>query len=163
MKKLLCLLLFVPLIGCTQKTNIKPVTRNISFTAEMAYYNEYYEMSVNIGSSGDMSVSVLQPRELEGLVFNITNGKTTAEYSGIKIDTNDTYKTAAANFIFSVFKAEKQEVFKNNNRFFTKGKCDGGEYKMYISEAGLPLKILDSADRFEILIKNLTINKEKEP
>ena len=163
MKKLLCLLLFIPLIGCAQKTNIKPVTRNISFITEMTYYNEYYEMAVNINGSGDMSISILQPKELEGLVFNITNGKTTAEFSGIKINTNDNYKTAAVNFIYSVLKTEKQEVFKSDNHFFTKGKCDGGEYKMYISEAGLPLKILDSGARFEIIIKNLTINKEKEP
>ena len=163
MKKLLCLLLFIPLIGCAQKTNIKPVTRNISFSAEMSYYNEYYEMAVDINNSGDMSVSILQPKELEGLIFNIKDGKTTAEFSGIRINTDNNYKTAAVNFIYSVFKAEEQTVFENDNRFFTKGICDGGEYKMYISEAGLPLQILDSTNRFEVIVKNLKINKEKEP
>ena len=163
MKKLLCLLLFVPLIGCAQKTDIKPVTRNISFSAEMTYYNEYYEMAVDIKGNGDMSVSILQPKELEGLIFNIIDGKTTAEFSGIKINTDDNYKTAAINFISSVFKAEEQTVFENDNRFFTKGICDGGEYKMYISEAGLPLQIVDGGNRFEIIIKNLKIKKEKEP
>jgi hypothetical protein len=29
---------------------------------------------------------------------------------------------------------------------------------MYLSGAGLPLKIEDSADRFEIIIKNIKIN-----
>ncbi len=129
----------------------------------MTYYNEYYEMMVDINGSGDISVSILQPKELEGLIFNIKDGKATAEFNGIKINTDDDYKTAAVNFIYSVFKMEEQAVFANGNRFFTKGVCDGGEYKMYISEAGLPLKILDSAERFEIIIKNLKINKEKEP
>ncbi len=163
MKKILCLIFIMLLVGCTQKTNVKPITRNISFTAEMTYYNEYYEMAVDIKKDGDMTVSMLHPEELQGLNFCIENGKTTAEYDGIKMEADDSYKTAATGFIYSVFKTEEQPVFKNDNRFFTKGACDGGEYKMYISEAGLPLKICDSADRFEIIIKNLKINKEKEP
>lgn len=129
----------------------------------MSYYNEYYEMDVDIKENGKMLVSILQPKELEGLVFTIKNGETTAEFSGIKIDTADNYKAAAVNFIYSVFKTEEQTVFENDKRFFTKGNCDGGEYKMYISEAGLPLKISDSADRFEIIVKNVKLNKEKEP
>lgn len=129
----------------------------------MTYYNEYYEMAVDIKKNGDINVSMLHPEELQGLNFSITDGKTVAEYSGIKLEANDGYKTAAIGFIYSVFKAEEQAVFENDNRFFTKGVCDGGEYKMYISEAGLPLEISDSADRFKIITKNLKINKEKEP
>ena len=129
----------------------------------MTYFNEYYEIATNIKNSGDATFSILHPEELKGLTFNINNGNLTAEFNGIKIETDENYKATAVNFIYSAFKSQNQKVVENSNRFFTKGACDGGEYKMYISEAGLPLKITDSANRFEIIIKNLTLNKEKEP
>ncbi len=163
MKKLFCVAMCLFLAGCSTSTDIKPVTRGISFTAEMTYYNEYYEMSVDIKHNGNAVISLTHPEELQGLVFNVTNSSLTADFSGIKIETDDSYKTAAVNFLYSAFKKEEQKVYKNDNRFFTKGECDGGEYTMYIAETGLPLKICDSADRFEIIIKNLKLNKEKEP
>ncbi|MBO5089651.1 MAG: hypothetical protein J6C27_01900 [Clostridia bacterium] len=163
MKKILCIISLVLLVGCNAESNIKPVTRNISFTAEMTYYNEYYEMAAEIYNNGDAKISLTHPEELSGLTFNIKNNDVIAEFNGIKIETDDSYKTAAVNFLYSAFKAENQKVNENNDRFFTKGKCDGGEYTMYISGTGLPLKICDSADRFEIIIKNLTIQKEKQP
>ncbi len=163
MKKFLCIALLFLLVGCTAKSNIKPVTRNITFTAEMTYYNEYYEMSVEILKNGNAKISLTHPEELNGLTFNIKNNSLEGEFNGIKIETGDSFKTAAVNFIYAAFKDENQTVYKNDNRFFTKGKCDGGEYTMYLSGAGLPLKICDSADRFEIIIKNTTIHKEKQP
>lgn len=163
MKKLLCFTLLLMLAGCTAATDVKPITRNITFTAEMTYFNEYYEMSVDIKNNGDTNISLTHPDELKGLVFNIINGKTTAEFGGIKIESDDSYKTAAVNFLYSAFEKENQKVYENDDRFFIKGECDGGEYTMYISETGLPLKICDSSDRFEIIIKNLTLQKEKEP
>lgn len=163
MKKFLCLILLIPLIGCAQKTNIKPVTRNISFTAEMTYFNEYYEMAVDIKANGDTTFSMQHPEELKGLIFNVKDDNLTAEFSGIKIETDNNYKAAAVNFLYSAFKTQEYTVYENDNRFFVKGDCDVGEYKMYISGAGLPIKITDNANRFEIVIKNLKINKEKEP
>lgn len=162
MKKIICCIFVLILTGCAQKTDITPVIRNIAFTAEMTYYNEYYEIAVSIDKKGALTGAMLHPSELEGLVFTVQNGQTTAEFDGIKI-TTDSYKTAAISFLYSAFKTEKTKVYKNENRFFIKGDCEGGEYTMYISEGGLPLKICDSADRFEIIIKNLKINKEKEP
>ncbi len=163
MKKFLCVILPLLLVGCAAESDIKPVTRNISFTAEMTYFNEYYEMVAEVDENGDAKISLTHPEELSGLTFNIKNGDLIAEFNGIKIEADDSYKTAAVNFLYSAFKAEEPKVYKNNNRFFTKGKCDGGEYTMYISGTGLPLKICDSADRFEIVIKNATIQKEKQP
>ncbi len=163
MKKFLCIISLFLLAGCTAESNIKPVTRNITFTAEMTYYNEYYEMAVEIYTNGDAKISLTHPEELKGLTFNIKNGGLSAEFDGIKIETDDSYKTAAVNFLYSAFKNEEQKVYKNDDRFFTKGKCDSGEYTMYISGTGLPLKICDSADRFEIIIKNITMQKEKQP
>lgn len=129
----------------------------------MTYFNEYYEIAVDIKANGDATFSLQHPKELKGLTFFINDGNLTAEFTGIKIETDDNYKTTAVNFIYSAFEMQEQTVYENDDRFFTKGKCDGGEYKMYISEAGLPLSITDNIGRFEVIIKNIKINKEKEP
>ena len=124
----------------------------------MTYYNEYYEIAVDIDKSGNITASMQHPSELKGLIFTVQDGQITAEFDGIKISIDDSYKTAAISFIYSVFKNQRPEVYKNENRLFTKGDCDGGQFTMYISGAGLPLEIKDSANRFEIIIKNLKIN-----
>lgn len=149
------------LVGCSNTANIKPVNRNISFTAEMTYYNEYYEMMVEIDESGNTTIKITHPDEIKNLVFEFKDGKVTSLFNGIECDVSDSYKTTAVNFIYTAFHNEKQIVYKNKDRIFAKGKCDGGEYTLYLTEAGLPLKICDSLNRFEIIINNLTINKEK--
>ena len=48
------ILLALALCGCSgKKTDISPVTRGISFTAELTYYNECYLAEVKIAESGE--------------------------------------------------------------------------------------------------------------
>ena len=129
----------------------------------MTYYNEYYEMLVDISDDGAAEIVVTQPEELNGFRFKIVNDKLECEFEGIKFDVNNDQKASAVNFLLLPFKEQNPSVYKNDNQFFMKGKCDGGEYIMYITESGLPLKIFDSSKRFEITIKNLKVKKEKEP
>lgn len=163
MKKILCVVFMLLLVGCVDTVDVKPVTQNISFTAEMTYYNEYYEMTVDISDSGNADITVTHPKELDGLRFVIEDGTLHCEFEGLRLDVNDNHKTAAVNFLYAPFFDSNQRVYKKDSEFFVKGGCDGGEYIMYITESGLPLKLCDSADRFEVIIKNLKVKKEKEP
>ncbi len=161
MKKILCVIFMFLLVGCTSTAKVKPITRGLSFTAEMTYYNEYYEMAIDIAKDGNTKIMLTQPEELADLVFEFKDGKVTTTFKGINCEMDDSYKTAAVGFIISAFKNQEQTVYKNKNQFYTNGKCDGGEYTLYIAETGLPLKICDSNNRFEIIIKNATLHKEK--
>lgn len=151
------------LVGCSSGTDIEPVLRNISFTAEMSYYNENYEMAVEIFKDGEAVIELTYPEELKGLKFKIKNEELTSEYNGITFEDKNNFKTLAAELLYLPFKNEKQKVYNEDDCFFIKGKCNGGEYIMYVTEAGLPLEISDNLERFKIIIKNLTIIKEKEP
>ena len=162
MKKILCFTLMLLLVGCSGSTDIKPVLRNIIFTAEMTYYNEFYEMEVDISKTGDAVIEVTYPEELKGLKFVSKNGEFTSEYNGIAFESNN-YNAMAAKILYLPFSNKTQGVYEKDNVLYIKGECDGGEYTMQVTEAGLPLKISDSAERFEIIIKNLTIKNEKEP
>ena len=157
MKKLLCIFSLLLLVGCTKSAEIKPITRNISFTGEMTYYNEYYELSCEIDQSGNMEIGFTQPEELNALNFKIENGEIKSEFKGISYDFSDPHKTAFIDFIYTVFKADSPTVYEKDDEFFIKGSYDGGEYKMFLGASGLPIKITDSSGRFQIIIKNTTI------
>lgn len=150
------------LSGCSGNTDVKPVLQNLTFTAEMSYYNEFYEMEANISKTGNAVIEVIYPEELKGLKFVIKNGEFISEYNGIAFECNN-YNAMAAEILYLPFSKKEQSVYEKDGAFYIRGECNGGEYTMQVTEAGLPLKINDSADRFEIVIKNLTIKKEKEP
>ncbi len=163
MKKILLLIFVLTLCGCSSTAKVKPVTRGLTFTAEITYYNEYYECDVEINQTDQMKISLTYPEDLNGLVFTQKNNKIITEFKGIKCETVDSYSQTAINYIFKAFENETQKAYKNGEKLYTKGSLGDGEYTMYITEAGLPLKICDSLQRFEITIKNLTLHKEKQP
>lgn len=157
MKKLLSIFSLLLLVGCTTASEVKPVNRNVSFTCEMTYYNEYYELSCEIDENGNMEIGFIQPKELSDLTFKIENGEIKSEFKGISFDFSDPHKTAFIDFIYTVFKADNPAVYEKDDEFFIKGNYDGGEFKMFLGASGLPIKIIDSSGRFQILIKNPTI------
>ncbi len=157
MKKLLCVFSLLLLVGCAQSTNIKPVTRSLSFIGEMTYYNEYYEINADIDKQGKMTVKFTHPEELKDLTFTMIDDTVTCEFQGITYQYDDEHKSAALSFVYNAFCEENPQVYEKDNQFFTKGNFNDNEYKMFIGQTGLPLKIVDSAARFEILIKNATI------
>ncbi len=157
MKKLLCIISLLLLVGCANVTKIKPITRGISFVGEMKYYNEYYELSVDIDKNGEMKIKIDEPTELGDLVFTFKDDEMSVSFKGISHEFGDTYKTEALNLIYKAFKEESPDVYEKNDEFFITGEYAGNEYKMFIGESGLPLKITNKGEKFEILIKNPTI------
>ncbi len=157
MKKILCLLFVFVLVGCSKTATVSPVTRNLSFEAEIKYYNESYEISANIDKNGKISIVFIHPDELKSTEFTITDGVTTAEIGGLSYDYSDSKNANIFNFIYEIFKDENPRVYKADNIFFIKGQFDGFEYKLFVGASGLPLSIADQSGRFEILFKNPTI------
>lgn len=160
MKKLLCIFSLLLLVGCTNASTIKPVTRNLTFTAELTYYNEFYEISGEINQNGKMTLKILQPDDLKDITFTVTNGNIKADFKGLSYNLNSPNQTNAISFIYNAFKDEAPKVYENNNEFFIKGQFDNFEYKMFIGQSGLPLEIIDSSGRFNVIFKNPGIKKE---
>lgn len=160
MKKLLCIFLLFLLVGCTNPSTIKPITRNLTFSADLTYYNEFYEISGEINQNGKMTLKILQPEDLKDITFTVTDGNIKADFKGISYDFNSPHQTDAISFIYNAFKEEAQKVYENDNEIFLKGDFDNFEYKMFIGQSGLPLKIIDSSGRFNVIFKNPGIKKE---
>ena len=75
----LLILITLTLGGCSgKKTDISPVTRGISFTARLTYYNECYEAEVKIAESGAANFQITSPDTIKGLTFRFEDDSVTA-------------------------------------------------------------------------------------
>ena len=87
MKKIISVLLFSVLFLCAcggEKINITPVTRCISFTAELTYYNECYEANVTVANNGETDMEIISPDTIKGLAFHFSGDEVTAKYAGLE-------------------------------------------------------------------------------
>lgn len=161
MKRLFCIILIIlTLCGCeTTANNITPKTKGISFEAEVSCYNEKYECNAVISQNGDTVIEITSPEDIRGLTFKFIANKLTIEYQGLEYKYNSTSpEHSVANFIYETLNSEQPEVVKNNDEFYTEGKTENFNYRLFVGATGLPLKICDISGGYEAIIKNATIN-----
>lgn len=159
MKKILCLIVPIFLLcGCASKTQkITPVTKGLSFNAQIMHYNEAYECNVNIAKNGDTEVAFSLPENLSGLKVFYSGDSVTAEFKGIKYTAlaQSLPQYSVSDTIYNIFSTNYTEVFEKNDSYFVNYSGNDGEYKMFIGATGLPIKI--TSPFFEAKIKNATI------
>ncbi len=163
MKKVLCLIsVFLILSGCAvESQNIKPITKGLSFNAEINYNKITYECIVKIAKNGDCEIEYILPKELEGLKTIYSANKVTADYKGLNYQIDDSLpQNSISDIIHKIFKDNYDTVFSNNDNYYVENK--NLNCKMYIGATGLPIEITENHSLFCITIKNATIN-EKEP
>lgn len=147
------------LTGCNQLAkNITPHTRGITFNADISYYNENYECEVEIEQNGDTIISLTAPQDLKGLSFSYKGDQVLITYNGLEYKCDDfSPENSVADFIYSVFQCETNDVIKNDDNLYIEGKTQSQSYKLFIGATGLPLKITTVSGGYEIIIKNATI------
>ncbi len=159
MKKFLCLIIPIFLLcGCASKIKgITPITKGITFNAQIMYYNEAYECNVNISKNGNTEVSFIAPENLSGLKVFYSGDTVTAEFKGIKYTAlaESLPQYSVSDTINNVFSNNYDEVLNKDDSYFVTFNDTDTEYKMYIGATGLPIKI--ESPYFEAKIKNATI------
>ena len=88
MKKTFLLITVLSVIAvfcsCSKAAHITPVTRGISFTAELTYYNESYIALVTVSKNGDTDIAFTAPGTLNGLMLHFGESGVTAKYNGLE-------------------------------------------------------------------------------
>ncbi len=164
MKRLFCffmsLILCLTLLGCKKNINsITPITRNLSFKAEVTFYNESFEADVFITDKDGMVIELTHPEDISGLKFNIKSGNITATYKGLEYKTTDSnmpHKNIAG-FLYEAFSLSNSEVFEEDDNYFVEGKTTDYSYRMFIGSSGLPIKIEEKSGIINVIIKNTAI------
>lgn len=159
-KRILPFIFIFALCSCTQSKSVDLVLDNISFTAEIEYFNEKYQCDACL-SADSTKITVLQPEEIAGLTFNLKNGEITAEYLGITYSP-DTNKTLSGNVaviidgIFRLVRSDNETAISNNNNCIIKGEYNKKDFTFEFSPQGLPLK-LSIEDEMKIYFKKVSI------
>lgn len=168
MKKIISVALLIVLTlilgGCSgKKTNISPVTRGISFTAELTYYNECYEAEVKVAENGAAVAEITSPDTIKGLTFRFDGDSVTAEYLGLEYKT-DFHSLPEGNACIMLYEiltdasGEGISVTADGDNYYIS--CDGeNRYRLYVGATGLPIKAEDTSKGFTAIFKNVTIQK----
>ncbi|MBQ8203743.1 MAG: hypothetical protein IJZ75_05625 [Clostridia bacterium] len=158
------LILFLCGCGGSKKT-ATPVTKGISFTADVTYYNECYTCEVNVDEAGLMSAEVISPDELKGVKLKFDGENVTAEYLGLTY-TLKTDTMPLGNVALSIYKVFTDIANNGLSAEYSEENClienkvDGEKYEFCFSPAGLPLSLKIPNKEFLVIFSNVAINKD---
>ena len=162
---LICVVIFLFLIGCSEKAEEKPLLEGISFNADITYYNEKYVAKGSVDKDGLLTLEILEPSELSGMVFYVNDSDTKVEYKGLSFSPNEnSLLTSASNILYSGFSALQGEDAKlkcDDKTYTATAKDGGGEFIMEYSPTGLPLKLKYLSSAFEANFYDLEILKNE--
>lgn len=157
------ILIFTAFTGCSGKSaDITPVTENITFTAELTYYNECYEGNASVLQDGSMHIELLSPDELKGLSFNFDGEQAAAEFSGLKYNYKpaEMPEGAVCTYLYDIFsdiRKRNKAVISDKNGYYIYGDIGKSKYKMLLGATGLPISVDSEASGFSAVFKNATV------
>ncbi len=143
MKKFcLAVLVCLVLAGCSSG-NTTPVLKGITFTAEIAYYNESYTLSGQILNDGSMVATLLKPDELANLKLTLNGDRITAEYKGLTytpVEGSLPFSAVLQNLYDPVCQVNKEGLLPDKNGKI-QGEINGTDYTLTLSPTGLPQRL----------------------
>lgn len=148
--------------SCSKAAHITPVTRGISFTAELTYYNESYIALVTVSKNGDTDIAFTAPDTLNGLMLHFSESGVTAKYNGLeyKYDISSVPDGIACSYLYKILNdaaGENAEVTAENDCYYTESNGEKLKYRMYLGATGLPISAKDERTGFCVLFKNVTV------
>lgn len=161
MKKIISLvLILLTLTACSKKT-AEPRLCGITFTADVTYYNENYKGECHFSEDKVLTFKITEPEIIAGYTVTVTEDGMTAEYLGLTFtptDGNMPFSSAIAIFYEKLSAAVASgEAKEKGGEFKISGGKDADSYTLYISETGLPQKILLPDERFVVYFYNATV------
>jgi len=161
MKKIIFIVLsLILLCGCGDKT-VTPVTRQISFTANITYYNEQFVCETNVDKDGVTQMTVVSPETLKGLSFTVNESGITAEFLGLKY-TPKTENMPYSIVTYTVYEllnaAHNRKLELNEKNCILSGKLGERPFTLTVSPAGMLLKAQIPDDSFTVEFFDMTVH-----
>lgn len=169
MKKILTVLLVITIVfaitGCNgKKTDIVPVTKGISFTAQIDYYNECYECLVTVNDKNDMIIELTSPDTVKGMTFNFKDNDVTVKYNDLqyKYSLDSMPEGVVCSYIYQIFNntmEDNVDVMSDKDCYYIQGETKNCKYKMILGETGLPIEIKENESGMNVTLKNVSVKK----
>ncbi len=162
MKKMIALIMVIGLLcGCGGK--MRPaVTKQISFTADITYYNEQFTASAQTDNLGNLTMELLSPEDIAGLKFTICEDETKAQMLGLTYspDTENMPSAIAASCIYEMLTVAGDMEFKiEDKNGILKGEACDRPFTLTVSAAGYPIEAVIPDDSFTVKFSDVTIKK----
>lgn len=148
MKRIICACMCLLLLcACAKDTaQVAVVTKGISYTAHIFYYGEEYECTVNVDSNGKETYLVTKPKNLKDFTIIFEGDNVTAEYKNLRFapELSNMQQGSVLKELHGVKKyIENNEytVYKSRDTFYVNGKADTMDFKLIVSESGLPISV----------------------
>lgn len=140
--------LIIILCACNKAT-VKPISRSLTFTAHVFYFNKEYMFDVNIDNDGNMLLTVKEPEMLSGAKVVLAGEESYTEFKDIKYPVDITRAGGAPYFLLGVMKDIKDEkAEKKGDEYIITGGFADENYEISYAATGIPIKLI---------AKNLTV------
>ena len=160
-------ILIIFLCGCGGKNKTAtPVTKGVSFTADVTYYNECYTCDVAVDEKGIMSATVTSPEELFGVKLMFDGENVTAEYLGLtytlKTDTMPLGNVALSIYnVFSHIAENGLTAEQDESNCIIENEIGGEKYEFIFAPSGLPLELKMPQKELKVIFNNVTVKEDK--
>ncbi len=161
------LILIMFLCGCGDKNKTTvPVTKGVSFTADVTYYNECYTCDVVVDEKGVMAATVTSPEELSGVKLMFDGENVTAEYLGLtytlKTDTMPLGNVALSIYnVFTHIAENGLTAEQDDSNCIIENKINGEKYEFVFAPSGLPLELKMPQKELKVIFNNVAVKKDK--
>ena len=165
--QLVKLILIIFLCGCGSKNKTTvPVTKGVSFTAAVTYYNECYTCDVAVDEKGIMSATVTSPQELSGVKLMFDGENVTAEYLGLtytlKTDTMPLGNVALSIYnVFAHIAENGLTAEQHESNCIIENEIGGEKYEFIFAPSGLPLELKMPQKELKVIFNNVTLKEDK--
>ena len=163
MKKIIfCIVFFIFATGCNIPVKtVAPILEDIGFNLDVSYYNENYILKGET-KVDDLSLTVTEPEELNGMEITVNDGKLTLKYKELTYspDGNELYGNIGLIIedIFESAKKIKPEA-KTDGNYIIKDTAEGKNYIFTFSPQGYPLKLEVNSEGFVAEFSNVTLKE----
>ncbi len=158
MRKILLLpILFLLLCGCGTQKSISPVTKGISFTADIVYGKETYVCDCSVSAAGKMTFSVKEPEDLNDLTLWFDGDAVTAKYRGLTYtpQTDRLPVGAVAQDLYDIMRTDRR-VTESVKNCVMGGTVGGRSFTLRFSPTGFPLKAEIPDASYSVTFRNVT-------
>lgn len=145
------------------ETSLTPVTKGISFSCSLTYYNECYEGNAQIDDDGVMALTLTAPASLDGLAFVFDGDNATATYKGLSYGyrLSSVPEGMAVSTLYQIlrdtFDPEAQVILQDDLYCMT-GKTASADYRIVFGQTGLPISASAPETGFTVSFQNVTID-----
>ncbi len=159
---LLILLLLPTFTGCKKACNVKPQLNNLFFTATACWNGTDYNFSCQTDNS-TLNLTVNLPQNCQNYKLSCNSDKIICNY--LELEKSFAVSSLPENSVVGILHLAFRHSLNNptvcfeKDTYFTDFSAESQNYRLYISQSGLPIKIVALNSENALFFNGVTVTK----